>query len=134
MNPTQPESVDLLVHAGHVLPILPLGQLYRDCTIAVNQGRIVGLCPRSEAAQRFHAKTTHDLSDHVVMPGLINAHGHAAMSLFKVSRIRISILRLHPGHPVLRISTMVMSSCCTAPAPKVASEPSSSDANSGSGR
>jgi len=83
MHSQHAETVDLLVYAGCLLPIIPSAMVYHDHAIAVRQGRIVGLCPRPEARQRYRASATCDLADQVVLPGLINAHGHAAMTLFK---------------------------------------------------
>ncbi|MAT52572.1 MAG: N-ethylammeline chlorohydrolase [Porticoccaceae bacterium] len=78
-----PETVDLLVNARWVLPVVPENALYSDCSLVVNQGRIVGLMPSAEARRRFHSRHTVDLDNHVLMPGLVNAHAHLAMSLFR---------------------------------------------------
>jgi 5-methylthioadenosine/S-adenosylhomocysteine deaminase len=83
MLPQQAERVDLLVYAQWLLPIVPADTLYHDYAIAVRQGRITGLCPRAEAPHRYQAKHTLELAGQVLLPGLINAHGHAPMSLFK---------------------------------------------------
>ncbi len=81
MNKKQP--IDLLVTASWVIPVIPKKAVYQDYAIAINQQKIVGLCPLSEAKQNYHYSERVDLSGQVVMPGLINAHGHIPMSLFR---------------------------------------------------
>jgi len=39
--------------------------------------------PRSEAVRHFSARITHRLTTHLLIPGLINTHSHAAMTLFR---------------------------------------------------
>ena len=83
MHPPQSELVDLLVCAGYIIPVVPSGACYRDHAIAVRDGRIVAICPFSEAKRRFRARQSLELPEHALTPGLINAHGHAPMSLFR---------------------------------------------------
>ncbi len=75
--------IDLLINARWIIPIVPEKRIFTDCAIAIHQGRIIALLPQTEAAQRFSATQVENLSDHAVIPGLINAHGHAAMSLMR---------------------------------------------------
>ena len=54
-----------------------------DHAVAVDQGRIIALLPVDDARQRFLAKRTEALPEHVLLPGLINLHTHAAMTLLR---------------------------------------------------
>lgn len=82
--PDQPvKQIDTLLSARWIAPILPKRTLLNDYAIAIDKGCIIELLPASEAQQRYTADNTHTFDDHVLMPGLINAHGHAAMSLFR---------------------------------------------------
>ena len=81
--PAPPQPADLVVSASWVLPVIPRGALYRDCACAIRDGRILALLPRAEAERRYAAAETLHLADHLLMPGLVNAHGHAAMSLLR---------------------------------------------------
>ena len=45
--------------------------------------KIIGIYPQAEAKKRFEAVKTEALDNHVLMPGLVNAHGHSAMSLLR---------------------------------------------------
>jgi 5-methylthioadenosine/S-adenosylhomocysteine deaminase len=52
--------------------------------VIVKDGKILDLLPTNEARTKYKAKVTHQLSeDHVVIPGLVNLHCHAAMSLLR---------------------------------------------------
>jgi 5-methylthioadenosine/S-adenosylhomocysteine deaminase len=76
-------TVDLLIHARWIIPVVPAGRVYDDYTLAVDQGAIVALLPQKEAGEHYRAHRTVRLDEHVLLPGLVNAHGHAAMSLLR---------------------------------------------------
>lgn len=78
-----PQPVRLLVKARWIIPVVPENRILENCAIAVNNGLIVALLPQDEAEKRFVAEQTINLGNHIVIPGLINAHGHAAMSLLR---------------------------------------------------
>ncbi len=76
-------AVDLLINARWILPIIPEEKIFEDCALIVNRGKIVAIAPQAEALKSYNAAATLNLKQHVLMPGLINAHGHAAMSLLR---------------------------------------------------
>jgi 5-methylthioadenosine/S-adenosylhomocysteine deaminase len=76
------EKIDSLVCAAQVVPVAPRGVL-RDHAIAVKGGRIVAVLPREAALQRFDAARVVNLEHHVAIPGLVNLHCHAAMTLMR---------------------------------------------------
>lgn len=82
-TPASIPTVDLIINARWIIPIIPQDRVLEGCALVVNKGNILALLPQSEAAKRFDAKQTLDLSDHLLMPGLVNAHGHTAMSLLR---------------------------------------------------
>jgi 5-methylthioadenosine/S-adenosylhomocysteine deaminase len=51
--------------------------------VAVSDGKIEALLPAEEARQRFPDCESVVLDEHVLIPGLVNAHTHAAMSLMR---------------------------------------------------
>ena len=75
------EPIDTLVCARWVLPVEPDGRVLDDHAVAMRAGRIVAVVPAAEARLRFDAHETIERPDHVVLPGLVNAHTHAAMVL-----------------------------------------------------
>ncbi|BFM16525.1 TRZ/ATZ family hydrolase [Maricurvus nonylphenolicus] len=77
------ETVDTLIHAGWIIPVIPENQVLSECSLAINDGRIAAIVPTTEAKSRFSATEELDLTQHLIIPGLINAHGHAAMSLLR---------------------------------------------------
>lgn len=76
------EPVDLLIFPRWVIPVEPAGVLINHA-LAVKGGRIVAIVPAGEARSRFAARDTLELSNHALIPGLINLHTHAAMSLLR---------------------------------------------------
>ena len=76
-------AVDLLISAAIILPVRPTHTVLQQHSIAVSGGAIVDILPSDQALQRYQPARHIDLPDHLLCPGLINAHGHAAMSLFR---------------------------------------------------
>jgi 5-methylthioadenosine/S-adenosylhomocysteine deaminase len=54
-----------------------------DHAVAIDAGRIVAVLPAAEAARQFDAKSRVELDNHVLIPGLVNLHCHAAMTLLR---------------------------------------------------
>lgn len=77
------EKTDLLINARWIVPVEPKGAVLDDHAVAVRDGRIVAILPRDEARDRFDSAETIDRGDHVLIPGLVNAHTHAAMTLLR---------------------------------------------------
>lgn len=77
-----PEQIDLLILPSWIVPVIPTGTVLAEHALAVNEGRIVGIITRAQAA-KVQSRVRRELPGHVLIPGLINAHGHAAMSLFR---------------------------------------------------
>ena len=75
--------IDSLIHAGWIIPVEPAGAVLRDHAIAVHEGRIIDVLPSVSAERVFHPSVRYQLARHAVLPGLVNAHTHAAMTLFR---------------------------------------------------
>ena len=76
------QNVDTLILAAHVVPVVPRGVL-ADHAVAVSGDRIVAVLPQAQALRRFEAARVVRLERHVLIPGLVNLHCHAAMTLMR---------------------------------------------------
>ena len=76
------EPLDLLLLPTWLVPVEPAGVVLKNHALGIRDGRIVLIAPREEADQ-YLANETRDLSGMLLAPGLVNAHGHAAMTLFR---------------------------------------------------
>lgn len=77
------ENVDSLLTARWILPIAPNNCVLENHALAIRSDRIVALLPLAEAKQQYYAENYLEFKDHVLMPGLINAHTHTPMNLFR---------------------------------------------------
>jgi 5-methylthioadenosine/S-adenosylhomocysteine deaminase len=75
--------VDTLIDAKNIVPIVPAQTTLSDHTVAINDGRIQAIVPTAEANTLYEARTRLSLPNHVLIPGLVNAHTHAAMTLMR---------------------------------------------------
>jgi 5-methylthioadenosine/S-adenosylhomocysteine deaminase len=76
-------TIDTLINARWVIPVEPDGQTLDQHSVAVHGGKIVEVLFTKDATKKYRATETVDLPNHAVIPGLVNAHTHAAMSLFR---------------------------------------------------
>jgi 5-methylthioadenosine/S-adenosylhomocysteine deaminase len=74
---------DLSIDARWIVPMTTRGRILENHTLVVRDGRILDLLPSADAALRYAATVLVQRSAHLVMPGMINTHTHAAMSLFR---------------------------------------------------
>lgn len=79
---TTPHRADLIIEARWVVPVEPAGAVLEHHAVAVRDGAIAALLPASEATA-WEASERIQLPEHALLPGLINAHGHAAMTLLR---------------------------------------------------
>lgn len=82
MSSITPNAVDSLIHARWLLPMSGDQILLENHSVAISKKEIVAIVPRAEA-ERFQADVEYELDQHVLMPGLVNAHGHSAMALLR---------------------------------------------------
>ncbi len=76
-------EVDLVINSKWTIPIVPQRQVLEEHAIVVKDKRIIDLCPSKQVSEQYSAAQTTNLPHHVVMPGLVNAHGHAPMVLLR---------------------------------------------------
>lgn len=83
MTATPSETCDLLIEAGHVVPVEPHAVVLADHAVAVRDGAIVAVLPHAEARARFRAAEVVSRPDAALIPGLVNAHTHNPMTLLR---------------------------------------------------
>jgi 5-methylthioadenosine/S-adenosylhomocysteine deaminase len=77
------QPVDSLIHARWIIPVEPRTTVLEHHSLAVHEGRILAIQPQPQARRNFRATVEHELGQHVLIPGLVNAHTHAAMTLLR---------------------------------------------------
>lgn len=80
---THVESIDLLIEAGWVVPVVPHGVVLADHAVAVSGGAIVAVLPTAEARARYQARQVVSRPHAALVPGLVNAHTHNPMTLLR---------------------------------------------------
>lgn len=78
-----PLPADTLIECSWVIPVEPAGAVLEDHSVVVTAGRIEALLPRAEARSRYAARETVELAQHALIPGLVNLHTHAAMTVMR---------------------------------------------------
>jgi 5-methylthioadenosine/S-adenosylhomocysteine deaminase len=72
-----------IITARWLIPIEPRNTVLENHAVVIENNLILDICPIQIALERFPEASVVERLDHVLMPGLINSHTHAAMSLFR---------------------------------------------------
>ena len=80
MDSTQ---IDTIIEARWIIPAEPYGLVLENHAIAIDKGVIQAVLPASEISRQFSPVEHIVLPQHVLIPGLINLHTHAAMALMR---------------------------------------------------
>ncbi len=89
---SEPLPADTLIDARWVIPVQPAGAVWSDHSVVVTAGAITDVLPTSDAHARYTARDHVRLPDHVLIPGLVNLHTHAAMSLMRGLRDDVKLM------------------------------------------
>ena len=76
-------SADLVIVAPWIVPIEPEAIVLEQHAVVVRDGRITAILPENEALSGYPDAPREILKGHVLIPGLINAHAHSAMTLLR---------------------------------------------------
>ena len=76
-------NADLIIESRWIATANPQQALLEQHSLVIKTGIIVAILPTVEARQQYEATNTVGLDDHVLIPGLINLHSHAAMNLMR---------------------------------------------------
>lgn len=77
------QIIDTLIHARWIIPIEPTNLVYEHYSLAIHEGKILGLLPTELAILTYHSDNIIELKTHALTAGFINAHTHAAMTLMR---------------------------------------------------
>lgn len=77
------KTVDLMCAAKWIVPVEPRGVVLTNHCMVVDKGKIIALVPKTVFSKKYRARKTILKPNHLIIPGFINAHTHAAMSLFR---------------------------------------------------
>ncbi|MSP27227.1 MAG: TRZ/ATZ family hydrolase [Methylococcales bacterium] len=75
--------VDILIHAGWIIPVEPPFDTLKQHSLVIQDGLIIDLLPTRQAKQCYQGTVVEHLENHVLLPGLINSHTHAAMNVMR---------------------------------------------------
>jgi len=77
------QNVAALIVPRWIAPVRPQGALLEGHAIAIEGSVIRAVLPEAEAFARYRAAEVVRLPNHLLIPGLVNAHTHAAMALLR---------------------------------------------------
>jgi 5-methylthioadenosine/S-adenosylhomocysteine deaminase len=77
------DAVDWLIKARYVVTMDDRHRIIEQGAVAITGSRIVAVGTQAELTARFQAKHTLDKSDALLVPGMIDTHTHAPMSLLR---------------------------------------------------
>ena len=78
-----PQTVDCVIDARWVIPVQPRRTVLEHHSVAIKGGTIVDLMPSAAVSERYLPLRRIELADHALIPGLVNLHTHAAMTLMR---------------------------------------------------
>lgn len=80
-------KIDTLIHSRWTIPIDTTNDQKNNTlenhSVAIHNGKILQILPTAQAKNKYLGTETHNLIQHAIMPGIINCHTHAAMTLFR---------------------------------------------------
>ena len=82
-EPRPAAAAELVISPRLLLPIAPANTVRTQASVAIRGADIVDLGPTAEVLARHPAARQLELGDHLLLPGLVNAHGHLAMTLLR---------------------------------------------------
>ena len=77
------DTACFVIHARWVIPVQPAGRVLEHHAVVVHDGRITAVLPSDQAREAFPELTQIERPGHALIPGLVNAHTHAAMTLLR---------------------------------------------------
>lgn len=82
-SPAKREAADLLLTDGTVVTVDGNFTIFSPGAIAVREGKILAVGNAADVGSRYAAKARYDATGKILLPGLVNTHTHAAMTLLR---------------------------------------------------
>ena len=82
-SPPSRQQVDLIIKGDHIVSMDSSGSVYKDAAVAVDEGLIVAIGTANDILSAYQATRILEGDNRIVMPGLVNGHSHAAMTLLR---------------------------------------------------
>ena len=95
MDSTQ---IDTIIEARWIIPAEPYGLVLENHAIAIDKGVIQAIQPASDISLQFSPAEHIVLPQHALIPGLINLHTHAAMTLMRGLADGLSLMEWQNNH------------------------------------
>jgi 5-methylthioadenosine/S-adenosylhomocysteine deaminase len=80
---TQDDAIDLIIAGDHIVTMGSDRTIIANGAVAVDEGVIIAIGSKADIEAEYTARQTLAGDKRVVMPGLVNGHGHAAMTLLR---------------------------------------------------
>ncbi len=97
-DPAAPQPCDILLLASCLLTQDEQRTVHHDAAVAVRDGRILDLGPAEEVMPRVGPAKILDLGESCILPGLVNAHTHASMTLLRGVADDLPLMEWLTGH------------------------------------
>lgn len=92
------QNVDTIINARWVIPVEPDNTVLEHHSVAVQEGKIADIVATTRINKKYRSDRVIDLPGHALIPGLINAHTHAAMNLFRGLADDLPLMQWLEGH------------------------------------
>ena len=90
--------VDTVIEARWVIPITPRHSVLPEHAVVISGERILAILPSSDARTLYRPQQRLELGEHALIPGLINLHTHAAMTLMRGMSDDLALMEWLNGH------------------------------------
>jgi 5-methylthioadenosine/S-adenosylhomocysteine deaminase len=91
-------SSTTIISAKWIIPVVPRNTVLEEHSLVIEQDCIVAILETQKALKKYPHADNIERGSHALMPGLINSHTHAAMSLFRGIADDMPLMEWLEGH------------------------------------
>ncbi len=92
------DDSQVLISARWLIPVVPRDTVLEHHSVLIENGKIVDILASEKALKKYPHAQHIERNTHALIPGLINAHTHAAMSLFRGIADDVPLMEWLEGH------------------------------------